>query len=140
MTATGVRFVPLANRQVLHEARAPGNVPGRSANLKAGSSRPFPEGLDLKTRRAFLIALLLIAANLRPSLTGVGPLLKTIQDDLALSATAAGVLASLPILIFAAFAPLARLARRLGGERMLLAGLLALVIGLLVRSEGHVAT
>jgi CP family cyanate transporter-like MFS transporter len=91
-------------------------------------------------RRAYLIALLLIAANLRPSITGVGPLLKTIQDELALSATAAGLLGSLPVLIFAAFAPLARLARRLGGERMLVAGLLALIIGLLVRSEGHVAT
>jgi CP family cyanate transporter-like MFS transporter len=91
-------------------------------------------------RRAYLIALLLIAANLRPSITGVGPLLKTIQDELALSATAAGLLGSLPVLIFAAFAPLARLARRIGGERMLLAGLFALVIGLLVRSEGHVAT
>jgi MFS transporter, CP family, cyanate transporter len=94
----------------------------------------------LKTRSAFLIALLLIAANLRPSLTGVGPLLKTIQDDLALSATAAGLLASLPVLIFAAFAPLARLARQLGAERMLLVGLLVLIVGLLVRSEGHVAT
>jgi len=92
----------------------------------------------LKTRSAFLIALLLIAANLRPSLTGVGPLLKTIQEDLALSATAAGLLASLPVLIFAAFAPLARLARQHGAERMLLAGLLMLIVGLVVRSEGHV--
>jgi MFS transporter, CP family, cyanate transporter len=91
-------------------------------------------------RRSYLIALLLIAANLRPSITGVGPLLKTIQDDLALSATAAGLLGSLPVLMFAAFAPLARLARQLGGERMLLAGLLVLLIGLLMRSEGHVAT
>src|SRR5688572_13420290 len=118
-------------QRVFHEAR----TLSKGANL-----RPVPRGLDLKTRPAFLIALLLIAANLRPSLTGVGPLLQTIQDDLMLSATAAGLLASLPVLIFAAFAPLARLARRLGGERMLLAGLLALVIGLLVRSEGHVAT
>lgn len=94
----------------------------------------------MKTRAAFLIALLLIAANLRPSLTGVGPLLKTIQDDLALSATAAGLLASLPVLIFAAFAPLARLARQHGPERMLLFGLLILIAGLLVRSEGHVFT
>ncbi len=92
------------------------------------------------TRRAFLIALLLIAANLRPSITGVGPLLKTIQEDLALSATAAGLLGSLPVLIFAAFAPLARLARQHGAERMLLVGLLVLIVGLLVRSEGHVAT
>ena len=90
--------------------------------------------------RAFLIALLLIAANLRPSLTGVGPLLKSIQDDLGLSATAAGLLGSLPVLIFAAFAPLARLARQHGAERMLLLGLMVLIGGLLVRSEGHVTT
>jgi CP family cyanate transporter-like MFS transporter len=70
----------------------------------------------------------------------VGPLLKTIQDDLALSATAAGLLGSLPVLIFAAFAPLARLARQLGAERMLLVGLIVLIAGLLVRSEGHVST
>jgi CP family cyanate transporter-like MFS transporter len=91
-------------------------------------------------RRAYLIALLLIAANLRPSITSVGPLLKTIQDDLSLSATAAGLLGSLPLVMFAAAAPLARLARQLGGERMLLAGLLTLIVGLLVRSEGHTAT
>jgi MFS transporter, CP family, cyanate transporter len=91
------------------------------------------------THRAFLIALLLIAANLRPALTGVGPLLETIQNDLRLSATAAGLLGSLPILIFAAFAPLARLARQYGAERILLAGLLALIAGTLVRSQGHAA-
>ena len=91
-------------------------------------------------RRAYLIALLLIAANLRPSITGVGALLATIREDLGLSATAAGLLSSLPILIFAAFAPLSRLARQLGGERVLLASLVALVVGLLVRSEGHIAT
>lgn len=91
-------------------------------------------------QRAFLVALLLIAANLRPSITGVGPLLQTIRDDLGLSATAAGLLGSLPVLIFAAFAPLARLARQLGAERMLLVSLLALITGLLVRSEGHIAT
>ena len=85
---------------------------------------------------SFLIALLLIAANLRPSLTSVGPLLKTIQDQLALSATAAGLLTSLPLLAFAGCAPLARLARQHGAERMLLAGLLALIAGILLRSEG----
>jgi len=85
---------------------------------------------------SFLIALLLIAANLRPSLTSVGPLLKTIQDQLALSATAAGLLTSLPLLAFAGCAPLARLARQHGAERMLLAGLLTLIVGILLRSEG----
>src|SRR6185295_7306763 len=85
---------------------------------------------------SFLIALLLIAANLRPSLTSVGPLLKTIQDQLALSATAAGLLTSLPLLAFAACAPLARLARQHGAERMLLIGLLLLIAGILLRSAG----
>jgi len=85
---------------------------------------------------SFLIALLLIAANLRPSLTSVGPLLKTLQDELSLSATAAGLLSSLPLLAFAGCAPLARLARQHGAERMLLAGLIALIAGIVLRSEG----
>jgi MFS transporter, CP family, cyanate transporter len=88
---------------------------------------------------SFLIALLVVAANLRPSLTGVGPLLRTIQQDLSLSATAAGLLSSLPLLAFAGFAPLATLARQHGAERILLAGLLGLIAGTLLRSEGSVA-
>jgi CP family cyanate transporter-like MFS transporter len=90
------------------------------------------------SQRAFLIALLLIAANLRPSLTGVGPLLETIRADLRLSATAAGWLGSSPLLMFAAFAPLARLARQLGAERLVLAGLVVLIAGIVVRSAGGV--
>jgi CP family cyanate transporter-like MFS transporter len=88
---------------------------------------------------SFLIALLLIAANLRPTLTSVGPLLKTIQDELSLSATAAGLLSSLPLLAFAGFAPLATLARQHGAERIMLGALLALVAGTLLRSEGSTA-
>jgi CP family cyanate transporter-like MFS transporter len=87
---------------------------------------------------SFLIALLVVAANLRPSLTGVGPLLRTIQQDLSLSSTAAGLLSSLPLLAFAGFAPLATLARQHGAERILLAGLLVLIAGTLLRSEGSV--
>ncbi len=85
---------------------------------------------------AFLVALLAIAVNLRPSLTGVGPLLQTIQLDLGLSPTQAGILTSLPLLMFGVFAPVARLARSLGTERMALAGLIALIAGTLLRSEG----
>ncbi len=91
-------------------------------------------------RRAFLVALLLIAANLRAPLTGVGPVLQNIQMHLGLSATAAGLLVSLPVLIFAALAPIARFARQFGVERLLLAGLVLLIAGLLLRSEGHVAS
>lgn len=85
---------------------------------------------------SFLIALLLIAANLRPSLTSVGPLLKTIQDQLSLSPTAAGLLSSLPLLAFGACAPLATFARRHGPEKILLAAMITLIGGLLLRSAG----
>jgi MFS transporter, CP family, cyanate transporter len=87
----------------------------------------------------FLLALLLVAANLRGSLTGVGPLLPAIQQDLSLSSFGAGVLGSLPLLMFALFAPLARLGLRFGAERLVLAGLVTLAFGILLRSEGHVA-
>jgi MFS transporter, CP family, cyanate transporter len=85
---------------------------------------------------SFLIALLLIAANLRPSLTSVGPLLKTIQDQLSLSPTAAGLLSSLPLLAFAGCAPLATFARRHGPEKILLVAVITLIAGLLLRSAG----
>lgn len=90
----------------------------------------------MNSRHAFLIALLLIAANLRTALTGVGPVLETIRAELDLSAAAAGMLASLPVLVFAAFAPLAHLARQFGAERMILTGLVALLAGLVLRSSG----
>jgi MFS transporter, CP family, cyanate transporter len=87
---------------------------------------------------AFLVALLLVAANLRPSLTGVGPLLEQVRSALGLSATEAGLLGSLPLVMFAVCAPLARLGTRLGMERVVAAGLVALVVGILLRSAGGV--
>lgn len=87
-------------------------------------------------RGAFLFALLFVAANLRPSITGVGPLLRAIQADLSLSAAMAGLLGSVPLLCFAGLAPLARLAGRLGTERLLLVGLLLLTGGIALRSAG----
>jgi MFS transporter, CP family, cyanate transporter len=83
-----------------------------------------------------LIALLAVAANLRPALTSVGPLIEVIRHDLDLSATAAGLLNSLPLFAFAAFSPLAHFGNRIGIERMLIAAMLGLVAGILVRSLG----
>lgn len=48
-----------------------------------------------------IVGIMLIAANLRAALTSVGPLLEQIQQQLALSATAAGLINSLPLLLFA---------------------------------------
>jgi len=84
----------------------------------------------------FLIALLFVAVCLRSSITGVGPLLAELRADTGLSATAAGLLSSLPLLMFSLCAPLAKLARNHGTERLLLAALLALLAGILLRPTG----
>src|SRR5579862_9422481 len=85
------------------------------------------------------IALLLLAANLRPALTNVGPLLAMIRSSLGLSGAAAGLLTTLPLLIFAGFAPFARLCQVLGMERTLAGCLTLIVAGIALRSQGSVA-
>jgi len=91
-------------------------------------------------RPAWLIAgILLIAANLRAPVTGVAPVLDMIRSDLDLTAAAAGLLTTLPLLAFAAGSPVAAMvARRYGLERALMAALLALTAGLCLRPAGAV--
>lgn len=86
--------------------------------------------------RVLLVAgVLLVAADLRPALTSVGPVLPALRADLGLSATAAGSLSALPLLAFAAASPLApRLAHRLGVERCVVLALAVLAAGTVLRS------
>lgn len=84
-----------------------------------------------------LAAVLLVAANLRPAFTSLGPVLPDIRDDLGLSGAAASLLTALPILCLGALAPLALpLSRRFGVERALAIALVALGAGLLLRVLG----
>ena len=86
------------------------------------------------------VTIVLVAANLRPAVVGVAPVLAEIQASEGLSATAAGILTALPVLCFGLLAPAAPvLARRLGIERALLAALAVLCAGFLVRSSGPLA-
>ncbi|MDN5719444.1 MFS transporter [Corynebacterium sp.] len=79
--------------------------------------------------------ILLVASNLRAAITTVGPVLSSVEEDLGLSASAASVLVSLPLLCFAVVSPLIpRLATRWGLERVIVSGLVLLAVGLLVRS------
>lgn len=99
----------------------------------AGVERPALDG----SRQRFLlliIGIVLISANLRPSLTAVGPLIGEIQVSTGLSAGAAGLLTSLPVFAFAIVSPLApRLGRLLGIEAVLAGSALVLTVGILVR-------
>lgn len=90
---------------------------------------------------ALVVAVLLIALNLRPAVVAVSPLLAQIRDDLALGGAVGGLLTTLPVLCFGLLAPFAgRLARRIGLETTLLAALLVLAAGILVRLVPSLAT
>jgi len=87
--------------------------------------------------RGQLLAVLLVALNLRGAIAAVSPVLPAIRADLSLSAAAAGLLTTLPVLCFAAAAPAAAwLARRTTVERSILIGCLAIAAGTLLRTLG----
>jgi CP family cyanate transporter-like MFS transporter len=96
-----------------------------------GTAPPHPAALTT----SLFIAIILVAANLRAGLTGVGPLLPAIEHATGLSETWGGLLVTLPLLTFAATSPLAgRSARRRGAPRILALSLPLLAVGLVVRS------
>ncbi|MGW1989548.1 MFS transporter [Embleya sp. NPDC001921] len=81
-----------------------------------------------------LVALFLVAINLRGAITDVPPLLTSIRDDLGLSGAAAGVLTAIPVVSMGVFAPLAhRGAARYGYERTVAASVVVLLAGVLIR-------
>ena len=84
-------------------------------------------------------AVVVVAINLRASITAVGPIVDDIRDDLGLSSAAAGLLTTLPVLAFAFASPVAGpLARRIGIERTLTGALAVIVVGALLRVTGSV--
>ncbi len=86
-------------------------------------------------RTLLLIAIIVIGFNLRPAITSVGPLLGTIRDELGLSNWSAGLITSLPLLAFAAMSTVAaRFGNKYGNMRVILAGILCLTGGIILRS------
>ncbi|MDK1474272.1 MFS transporter [Streptomyces sp. 549] len=86
------------------------------------------------TLRLVVAGLVLIALNLRPAVSGLGPMLAEVRDGLGMSGTVAGLLTSMPALCFAVFGGVApRLARRYGPTAVVLAGMAAVTAGLALR-------
>jgi cyanate transporter len=79
-----------------------------------------------------IVLIVLVAVNLRPAITAVGPLLTQIRHDLHLSGTAAGALTTLPLVFFGSFGLVAPFVRR-RGEWLLVASMGILVVALMVR-------
>ncbi|WP_051143521.1 MFS transporter [Acidipropionibacterium acidipropionici] len=77
----------------------------------------------------------LVALNLRPALTAVGPVLPRLGADLRIDEGAQGLIGSLPLLAFAAVSPVVhRVAARLGTDRTVLVAVVLLASGILIRS------
>jgi MFS transporter, CP family, cyanate transporter len=92
--------------------------------------------------RSVLLVLgsVLLAANLRPALTSLTPLVGQITADTSISYGVAGLLTALPLLAMGMLSPIApRLARKFGMERVLLASMLVLAAGIMLRSAGVAA-
>jgi CP family cyanate transporter-like MFS transporter len=86
-----------------------------------------------------VLGIVLLAANLRPALTSVAPLIGQIRADTGISNGVAGLLTTLPLLAFGLLSPISpRFARLFGMERVLLASLFVLVAGILLRWAGAV--
>jgi MFS transporter, CP family, cyanate transporter len=84
-----------------------------------------------------VVGIVLVAVNLRASITAVGPIIDDIRRDLGLSSAAAGLLTTLPVLAFGGASPIAGpLSRRIGIERTLAGALVLLLAGILVRITG----
>src|SRR5437879_4310969 len=107
-----------------------------NAALPSETPATGPMSASLARRRAVaLFGILLVAANLRATLTSVGPVVNDIRADEHLSALAASALTSIPLLAFALVSPAApAIAQRLGLERTLAAAIALLATGTVTRS------
>jgi MFS transporter, CP family, cyanate transporter len=106
-------------------------VKARSVELSAGSSRAI-----------LLVTVLVVAANLRPTITAFGSVVSLVAADTGLGPSALGLLGAVPLLAFAAVSPLVHLVTNaLGAERAVLVSTLVLMVGTVIRSlPGPVAS
>ncbi|MEU3192841.1 MFS transporter [Streptomyces sp. NPDC006992] len=111
-------------------------APARSAGTPAAPPGPGAATPAVSRRLLGLVAagLVIAALNLRPAISGLGPLLEEVRRGLHMNGTVAGLLTSVPPLCFAVFGGLApRLARRRGPAPVVLAGMAAIALGLALR-------
>ena len=102
-------------------------VPPTATRARARHRRP--------ATAAFLVGVIVLSFNLRAAITSLPPLFPELSSSLHLSPAAISALAATPVLCFAVFSAVAApLSRRYGEERVLLAVLVLLAIGLLGRA------
>ena len=102
-----------------------------TASLNAGTT----EQARRLERALLIVGVAALGFNLRGAITSLPPVFPELADSLGLSAAAISVLAATPVICFGVVSGFAAsLSRRLGEERVLLAALIALMAGLLLRA------
>ncbi|MEC4115114.1 CynX/NimT family MFS transporter [Myroides pelagicus] len=88
-----------------------------------------------------LLGIVFIASNLRAPLTSVGPVISEISNALSLSNTMAGLVTTIPLMAFGLLSSIVpKVSRRYGMAVVLLASLILLSIGLVIRPFGSLIT
>ena len=125
------------------------NLPAR-ANLPADPNQPADatssathDGAAPRRGRLgpvlAVLAVVVLAVNLRPGATSIGPLMEEIVGAYGQGAAAAGLLTALPPLVFGVLGLLAvPLSRRLGLSGAILASFVVVAVGLLLRPGAEV--
>jgi len=105
----------------------------------APSAAPSPLTTDHRPRSGVItvlaaVGIMLVAANLRPAVVAVAPLVGEIKAATGWSSAVTGLLTTLPVLVFGLVSPLApRCAARIGIERTVFAAMIALLVATAVR-------
>lgn len=82
-----------------------------------------------------VLIVILLSANMRASYTGVGTIVDLIQSDLGLNSTVAGLITTIPILVFAIVCPIASsLSERFSVGKLIEAALVLVCIGVGLRA------
>ena len=95
----------------------------------------------MKTSEAVLVVLgiLFISFNLRAPITAVGSIVKMIQLEYALDSTVAGLITTIPLIVFAVVSPfVAKISQKLGHSLTMMIGLLFILMGEFIRSYAGV--
>ncbi len=86
-----------------------------------------------------IAGIILIGFNLRPALSGIGPLIPMIRESTGLSNSMLGLLTTLPLVAFGVLSTLTPLfTRRCGIEKTLSGALLLLTLGIVLRAFGYI--
>lgn len=101
--------------------------------------RPTPDTNEprntIRSQLLLVFVICVISVNLRSILISVGPVVESIRHDLAMSGSQIGLLLTLPLLCFGAFAPFApRLLKLRSAEQLVLIAMLVMLAGVVLRS------